>query len=313
MGPILPIRQFLSPSEKAAVDASLQAIRDQRIKNATLSIVDADDQPYTGPLRIMQESTTFLSDAGTPNEVDNPGAGTWSHFLALDSSRSETLWPQWRGLEPVRGSYQLSWVDSQYQDGIQHGVLVFRAEVGPYLTSGDTAWKTVPDWAKSLDFTSFKGNMSNYLRALVHHFVGKISYYDVWTEANAWYGNGDWPLDRIIDIIKMEATTIRSIDSNAKICVKLGNISPDSLEILNRSGRSNWTTKYFVQQLVSAGVPFDIIGLETYFGRGEATRAGGVDTLYNRLIELTRLGKPIYIWEDGITSFEATQDFRRLV
>ena len=296
--------QFLSASEKAAVDASLQAVRSQRIKNVTLSIVDEKGQPYTGPLRIIQESTTFLSDVGTPNEVDNPGAGTWSHFLAIDSSRSEMLWPQWKGVERVRGSYQLSWVDSQYQDGVQHGVVVFRAEVGPYLTGGDTAsWTTIPDWAKSLDYASLKGNMSNYLKVLVNHFAGKIAYYDLWTEANAYYGNGNWPLDRIIDIIRMEATTIRSIDPNAKICIKLDNISPDSLKILNRSGNSNWTTEYFVQQLVSAGVPFDIIGLETHYGSGEASRAGGVDTLYNRLITLATLGKPVYVWEDGITSF----------
>jgi hypothetical protein len=143
--------------------------------------------------------------------------------------------------------------------------------------------------------------MQKYVEAVVSHFKGRIEYYEIWWEANANFGNGNWPLDHIIDIIKMEAATIRAIDPNARICVDLDNVSPDQLEYFARG--SNWTTEYFVQQLLAAGVPFDVIGLETHIGSGWADTAGGIDTLYHRLIDLAKFGKPIYVWEDGLASY----------
>jgi len=295
--------QFLSSSEKAAIDASLQAIRNQRIKNVTLSIIDKDGQPYTGPIQVSQDSTSFIYFAGYPDSPEPDTPDSWSHFLALDPSRSISMWAVWRVVEPQKGIYNFRPVDNNYNEYAGHGILDFHAEIGPYLFPTLASSNTIPDWAKSLDFQSLEGNMTNYVHALVSHFKGRIQFYHLWTEANAWFGNDNWPIEHIIEIIKMEATTIRSIDPNAKICIDLINSTPAVLALMNRSGRSNWTTDDFVQRLITAAVPFDVIGLETHYGTGPAVGAGGIDTLYDRLIELGKFGKPIYVWEDGLESF----------
>ncbi|HXZ89696.1 MAG TPA: endo-1,4-beta-xylanase [Candidatus Dormibacteraeota bacterium] len=205
-------------------------------------------------------------------------------------------------VERQKGSYNFRDVDNNYHEYAQHGIVDFHAEIGPYFPPGGeySFANTLPGWAQSLDFHSLEGNMSKYVHALVSHFKGQIQFYHLWTEANAWYGNDNWPIERIIEIIKMEATTIRSIDPNAKICIDLVNITPDVLALENKVGSSNWTTEDFAERLMAAGVPFDVIGLETHYGTGPASQAGGIDTLYSRLIELGRLGKPIYVWEDGL-------------
>lgn len=185
-----------------------------------------------------------------------------------------------------------------------HEIVSVDFRLGPHLASGELADEnSLPDWAKALDYDSLKIAMKNYVEQIATALKGKIHYYHLWGEANVFSGNNDWPMDRIIDIIKMEVTTIKSIDPAAKTCVDLQNVTPETLEQYKKTGKSIWTTEDFVNKLLTAGVPFDTIGLETHYGSGSQGLAGGVDSLYKRLIELQSFGKPIYIWEDGAASY----------
>jgi hypothetical protein len=138
---------------------------------------------------------------------------------------------------------------------------------------------------------------------VVSHFKGRIEQYELWWEANAYFGNDHWPLGLIIDIIKMEALTIRAVDPAAKIFVDLVRVTPDAIKYLDGSSNNNWTTENFIQLLLAAGVSFDVIGLETHIGSGWWDMSGDVATLYNWLIELAKFGKPLYVWEDGLESY----------
>jgi hypothetical protein len=304
--------QFLSPSEKAVVDASSAVIISQRIRNITLSIVDTSGVPYTGKLQVTQTSTKFINTAGWPGS-------DWNDYLALTPSHSHALYAPWRVVEAARGQWSFGGPDSQYADSVKHGLTDFHMFLGPYYGQCCPDY-FVPDWAKALeksarsnasDYEALKSAMRDYVGTVVSHFKGRIQLYELWWEANAYYGNGNWSLDRIIDIIKMEALTIRATDPAAKISVDLVYETPDTLQYLQ--GSSNWTTEYFTQQLLAAGVPFDVLGPETHIGTGGGDAAGDVATLYNWLIDLAKFGKPLYIWEDGLESylppgFEAKMD-----
>ena len=294
--------KFLSPSEKAAVNASVRTIMSQRIKNITLSIVDASGVPYTGKLQVTQTSTEFINTAGWP-------AGDWNDYLAMTPSHSFALYAPWSVLEAVRGTWDFSTPDWQFTQATGHGMTDFHMFLGPYYGQGNPDY-FVPDWEKALeksarsnasDYEALKNAMRGYVETTVSHFKGRVQLYELWWEANAYYGNGNWPLDRIIDIIKTEALTIRATDPAAKISVDLVYETPDTLQYL--SGSSNWTTEHFTQQLLAAGVPFDVVGLETHIGTGSADAAGDVDTLYHWLIDMAEFGKPLYIWEDGLESY----------
>lgn len=288
--------QFLSPSEKAAVDASMDVILSQRIRNVTLNVVDASGAPYNGPIRITQEFTQFDYSIGWTQ--------SWSDYVSMTPSRAVDIWAPWNLVEETRGTFDFSNPDRDYW-AVIHAMNVFHLRLfGPIIRDPSFGCCSIlPDWAKTLDHTSLLVALREYVAALVTHFKGRIQQYEIWDEANVYFGNGDLPIQRIIDIIKIEALTIRSIDPDAKICIDLINLTSSSLEWENQAGRSNWTTEDFVQRLLAAEVPFDVIGLETHYGSGPIDFAGGVDTLYHRLIELGKFGKPIYVWEDGLESY----------
>jgi hypothetical protein len=298
--------QFLSASEKAAVDASVKVIMNERFKNVALNIHEDAGVPFTGKLQVTQRSTDFINFAGWVS-------GSYlNDYLAMTPSHTYQLYAPWSHVEAVRGQWDFKEADFDYSDKVKNGLTDFHIFLGgPYYGPCCPDY-AVPDWAKTLeksarsnlnssDYEAFKSAMREYVEAVVSHFKGRIQQYELWWEANAWYGNGYWPLDGIIDIIKMEAVTIRATDPSARISVDLVYVTPDTLQYLK--GSNNWTTEYFVQQLLAAGVPFDVIGLETHIGTGGADHAGDVTTLYNWLIELAKFGKPLYIWEDGLESY----------
>lgn len=279
--------KFLSTAEKDAVDQSLDVIRTQRFKDISLTILDDAGKQYTGPIHVTQDSTSFIAANGAPLRF-------WADYVALTPSRTYDVWAPWNLVEVVRGAFRFNIPDISYREAIDHGMTDFHLYIGPNVpqtVAPDIV--TFPEWAKSLDYDSLRSAMQEYVNQTVTHFKGRISYYHIWREANAWEA-APWPIDRILDIIKMEAVTIRSIDPSARIIIDLMNIFPGR--------RNGWTTEDFVNRMLAAGIPFDIIGLETHYGSGRKALAGGLDTLYNRLIALSRFGMPLYIWEDGLTS-----------
>jgi hypothetical protein len=286
----------------------VKVIMNERFKNITLNIQEDAGVPYTGKLQVTQTLTDFISWAGYSPGVPFQPADDWYDYLAMTPSHSFEVHVRWDQIEPVHGEWNFSTPgriytpDWEYADGVKHGMTDFHIFLGPAV--GECCY-WIPNWAKNLDYDSLKRAMREYVEAVVSHFKGRIHQYGLWWEANAWYGNEYWPvslsLDHIIDIIKMEALTIRATDPSARICVELVLETPDELRY--ESGSNNWTTEYFVQQLLAAGVPFDVLGLETHIGTGWVERAGDVSTLYNWLIELTKFGKPFYIWEDGLESY----------
>jgi hypothetical protein len=298
-GAVLPNYEwkFLSASEKAAVDAALDTIRNQRIESVTFNILDESGKPYRGPVVVTQDSTSFIFLAG----FNAASSVVPLYFTALTPSRSSYLWAAWHDVENSKGgAFAFTGPTYDYEQSEQAGMTDFHIELGPYF-SPTPGWSMQPDWTKGMDYESFKAAMAKYVATTVSHFKGWVQNYHLWLEANMYYGNGNWPLQRIVDIIKMEADTVRATDPNAKIYVDLDNTGSGSLSYQPQG--SNWTTEFFVQQLLAAGVQFDVIGIEPNIGEGEAARDGGVDTFYHRLIQLGALGKPLYVWEEGLESY----------
>lgn len=302
----IPIFQwkFLSPAGKAAVDASLEAILHQSIKNVTLIVLDENGKPYTGLVRVTQDSTSFIFSVGglAPGDLELRS----QEYLTLTPSRSYRLWCPWKEVEPSNGSWNgdcFRYVGNLLR---QNGLVDLHVDVGPYTPLGSPS--TLPEWATALKFDALKNAMKQYVEAMASHFKGQADYYHLWPEANMGGANGNWPLDQIVEIIKMEALTIRAIDPRGKICVDLYELSSNAVQAVAETygtsvGMHSWATEVFVEHLLDAQVPFDVIGIEPRYGSGWVEKQGGIDTLYNRLIALERFGKEIFIYEDAAASY----------
>jgi hypothetical protein len=290
--------KFLSAEERAAVEKSIEIIRHQRIKNVTLNIVDDSGKPYTGPVQITQDSTSFVFMVG---DSDWPVKGMQSEYIALTPSRSIYVYqPSWRYVQPTENA-PIDFSYAQYDINFKKmlGSTDIHLIVGPdFPPPGDVAaWsETPPDWARSMSYLPFKEHLTTYVEALASRYKGIIGNYHLWDEANAEWSNRGWPMQQVVDIIRTEALTIRNIDPDAKIYVDLTNVDPSS-------PRNSWTPGDFIQQLLAASVPFDFVGLEAKYGAGLSNSIGGIDTLQSRLNQLARFGKPIYLWEEGFPSF----------
>ena len=293
----IPIIQwkFLSAAEKAAVDKSVETIRAERLKNVSLLISD-EWGSYTGAIQLTQTSTSFID---LPERAHIPSRALWPEYTLMTPSRSYYVRAPLKSVEPSRGVWSFNDAEYDYSLALRHGMIDFHIFVGPYLGTFQDS-NQEPPWAQHLNYTSLKGVLHEYVQRLVTRFKGRIQYYHLWAEANTNSGNANWPLSNIVDVIKVEAEAIRSIDPKARICIDLMNISPDLLPVFGRG--SNWTTEFFVQQLLVAAVPFDVIGIETHYGEGDAWTEGNIATLYYRLITLSKFGKPIYVFEDGLES-----------
>jgi hypothetical protein len=169
--------QFLSASEKAAVDASLKVIMSERFKNVTLNMSEDAAAPYVY-LRVTQTFTDFSDFAGF--ECDYR-----ADLLGINPSRSCMVHARWDEVEPVRGEWNFSTPDSEYTDAVRHDMTDLHMFLGPSAEQCPP-WNCyyIPDWAKSLwesgrappllqsssDYESLKSAIREYVEVVVSHF-----------------------------------------------------------------------------------------------------------------------------------------------
>ncbi|MEM2921862.1 MAG: hypothetical protein QXF26_06055, partial [Candidatus Bathyarchaeia archaeon] len=301
------------PEEKKAVEEAWKNIQTYRMKKVIVYLEDANFNPMTNvDVSVTQECLGFSLIIGS----DTWSPTYWKALFYLD----KRVYAASEGIMGIPGwsfIYRDGKLDFDHWEDVVHYDLLkkmypnstdFHWFIGPYF-SALPEWDLQPAYIDGLSHEEFKIEFKKYLTEFLNRYGEEADYVHVFGEANCWYGNGRRSLNEVLDIIDMETRTIREYAPKSMIVVDLDNIANESLRYFSPEDiKSTWTTEYFVDQMIKRKIDFDIIGLKAYYGSGDRPAEMSLAQFSERLKELSRFGKPLYLYEMGMPSEIDPQD-----
>jgi GH35 family endo-1,4-beta-xylanase len=197
--------------------------------------------------------------------------------------------------EPNEGRYEFASRD----------VLVQRAAVAGLEVEGRPLmwlhpWVT-PAWLAAKDVGGLRSHLQRRIPAIVRHYGGRISRWEVTNEAHDWADVLHLSHEELLDVTRLA-------------CELAMRASPEAQRLINttdpfgtyaatgaradgsRVQSTQWTPYTHLRDLVRAGVDFDLAGVQIYRPYRDLT-----DTV-EVLERIESLGKPIFITELGVPS-----------
>lgn len=205
------------------------------------------------------------------------------------------VWDSWYEVfEPVEGKHR--W-------GIKDNIVDWLTENDITIEGRPLFWfhgVVTPDWLKEKSFDELKQYVERHTEALVSHYGDKVSHWEVVNEYHDWANIHHHTPEQITEITRLA-------------CEKTHEVNPDIVRIINNccpfgtyasyrynsegpADRPLRTPHQFVRDIVDAGVPFEVVGVQMYFPERDLQEI-------IRLIErFEEFGKPVHITEIGTTS-----------
>lgn len=159
----------------------------------------------------------------------------------------------------------------------------------------------LPPHRRGLDFSACCDAARERIERDVPPFNGLIRYWDVINEAHdvPWANSFGFNSEQMIELTGLAAAvTRRKASPDAKLVVNV--CLPFGEYAAGASGRA--TTLEYVRGCIDAGVDFDIIGIQFYFGGGLFQYCWDMLEISRILDEYAALGKEIHITELGTPS-----------
>jgi len=283
----------LTQGEKSALETSWNSIENTRKKSITIVLKDDNNQTMKDvKVEVVQRrlAFSFIVANGVLDQPDEP---------LLCPSGGSYLYVPWKSCEPVKRVYQFDRLVGQLE-AVKNtwGIADSHIYIGPSIEGG-TANTEIPSWIDSTNIALLKDELRAYLEVLVPVTKDRVKYYHLWRFCNAYWGNGYLAMSDVVDILKMEADTIRRIHPEATIVIDFENVTPATMSSVSFI----WTTESMISKLVSARTSFDVIGLYMVNDGTSHRTMVELQDMKNRLEELGKLNKPIYIWESSYPSY----------
>jgi len=286
----------LTQREKSALETSWNSIENTRKKSITIVLKDDNNQTMKDvKVEIVQRrlAFSFILANGVMDQPDEP---------LLCPSGGSYLSVPWRSYEPAKGAYQFDSLVRQLE-AVKNtwGIADSHIAIGPRIegATGPGTYTDVPSWVDSTNIALFKGELRRYLEALIPVTRDRVKYYHLWQFCNANWGNGYLAMSDVADILKIEADTIRRIHPEATIVIDFENVTPATAS----GGSFIWTTESMISKLVSTRTSFDAIGIYMVNDGTPHRTMADLQDMKNRLEELGKLNKPIYIWDTSYPSY----------
>ena len=208
------------------------------------------------------------------------------------------VWDTWYELfEPREGVY--NW-------GVKDNIVNWLLEENITIQGRPLFWfhpAVTPDWLKEKNFDQLKKYMARHTRDLVTHYGDKIRQWSVMNEYHDWANIHDHTPEQITELTRFACDQTKEVDPGVTRIIN--NCCPyaDYAPWGKRAGQKEPGDRHlrsprkYVEDLHTAGVDYDILGIQLYFPRRDLS-----DIV--RLIEtFEKFKKPIYITEIGVTSF----------
>jgi len=170
-------------------------------------------------------------------------------------------------------------------------------------------WVT-PEWLEKKSYTELLKYVEKHVSEVVKHYGDEIKVWEVVNEMHDWANQVQLNHEQTIELTKLACDAAR--DANPSIKLLINNCCPfaDYVQL------GKWheidakypqrTPHQFTEQIIEAGVDFDIIGVQVYFVNRTLTEAVQSVERYENM------GKKVQLAEVGAPSRGITQEFTEL-
>ena len=196
--------------------------------------------------------------------------------------------------EPAAGQRRFALRDVIVNDLRAHGTTV---EGRPLVWFHH--WVT-PDWMRQLSYPQLLKSVEQHVRDVVRHYDERVQVWEVANEMHDWANELRLTPDQLIEVTKLACEVAR--DTNPRVlrlinnCCVFGEYVQDRKWTELDATYPQRTPHQFMRQLIDAGVPFDITGVQMYFPMRDLADS---ILLIDRFAEL---GRPVHVTETGVTS-----------
>lgn len=302
------LAEALWAHEALVLARARQEIRRYRQPEVVIQVVDPQGWPIRGAIvEFQQQSHDFLFGTFMPaSHYDRQGYDLMGeagiNYVTLDFP--------WSRLEPREGVFNWGFID--------HTAKIEALVDRFHLLGHNLVWFT-PGFGGAFTPRYLYGkSFEELLRSVRHHVTEVVTRYKdhihLWNALNE--GHASWAnafglsQAQMLEIARTSASAVKDVDPEAKVMLNmaspLGETIPADLEAEGRPVYS--VSPYtFAQQAIQAGIDFEIIGLQFYYGGvccGGAGRWPTIDlaTLSDFLDWYSTLGKTIFISEVSVPS-----------
>lgn len=214
------------------------------------------------------------------------------------------LWDTWYELfEPREGVY--NW-------GIKDNIVQWLLDYDITIEGRPLFWFhpiVTPDWLKTKNFSQLRSYVDKHVSNVVGHYGDRILHWEVLNEYHDWANIFNHTPDQITEIVRQACDKTHEV--NPKVDRLINNCAPWGEYVARgRMARMDATRplrtpRQFISDLMDAGVEFDTLGIQVYFGYRD------LSDIMRMLERFEKFNKPIYITEIGATSgptFETVVD-----
>ncbi len=205
-----------------------------------------------------------------------------------------TLPFRWRRIEPREQEFDWTWHDGWIQWLERKGVAM---KGGGMVRFAET---TLPDWVWiwENDFETIRDYVFDHIERCVQRYRGRIDHWDAVTGLHVENCMG-FSLDQILELSRVGCHAVKRADPSARVGLEL--IQPWG-EYYATNQRSIWPYHY-AEMCINAGVPFDLVGLQIFFGTaGKGFHCRDMLAVSDLLDRFGTLGKPVHVTAVGVPS-----------
>lgn len=289
-------------SHKLACEEFLEMAKQKPDKAGLFNIKALSNALWAGEYAIVEKSRQIIAERGKKsdflfgcNAFAYRGDTPYAHYFR-EALNFATLPFYLAGLEPEEGKPNYERIDT---------ILEWCERVG-IKPKGHPLWwgheAGIPKWLEGADWKDAQRHCERVVGRSVEKYKGRINIWDVINEAHDWANGLNLTHEQEIEITRICCDTARLKDPNATIivnnCCPFGEYSADRRVHLGPVYDKVYTPLSYLDDLMSADVDFDVVGVQLYFP------ARDMLSISKLLDEYARFGKPIHITELGVRSAE---------
>lgn len=166
-------------------------------------------------------------------------------------------------------------------------------------------WVT-PDWLTNKSFSELQQYVDRHVEALVGHYGDDVLHWEVVNEYHDWANVHELNPEQITEIVRQACEKTHEV--NPKVsrlinnCCPYGDYAASGHAAHGPMDRPLRTPRQFIQDLVEAEVPFEVLGIQMYFPERDLSE------IVRQIERFAAFGKPMYITEIGASSGPTRQD-----